>query len=35
MVIVSGMTTRIVRPATGVQVLWPRGGGYALKLHST
>jgi ATP-dependent exoDNAse (exonuclease V) beta subunit len=35
MVIVSGLTTRLVRPASGLQMLWPRGGGYALKLHSS
>jgi ATP-dependent exoDNAse (exonuclease V) beta subunit len=34
MVIVSGMTTRIVRAASGLQVLWPRGGGFELKMHS-
>jgi ATP-dependent helicase/nuclease subunit A len=34
MVIVSGLTTRLVRPASGLQLLWPRTGGYALKLHS-
>jgi len=35
MVIVSGLTTRLVRPAAGLQLLWPRAGGYALQLHST
>ena len=34
MVIVSGMTTRIVRSTPGLQIIWPRGTGYALKLHS-
>jgi ATP-dependent exoDNAse (exonuclease V) beta subunit len=35
MVIVSGLTTRLTRAASGLQVLWPRSGGYALRLHST
>jgi ATP-dependent helicase/nuclease subunit A len=35
MVIVSGMTTRLSRRASGLQVLWPRGGGCEMKLHST
>ncbi|MEV6487491.1 UvrD-helicase domain-containing protein [Actinoplanes sp. NPDC051633] len=35
MVIVSGMTTRVKHTASGLQVLWPRDGGYAMKLHST
>ena len=35
MVIVSGMTTRLTRRAAGLQVLWPRGGRCAIKLHST
>ncbi|MET0494381.1 MAG: UvrD-helicase domain-containing protein [Actinoplanes sp.] len=34
MVIVSGLTTRVAHPAQGVHVLWPRDGGYALKLGS-
>jgi ATP-dependent exoDNAse (exonuclease V) beta subunit len=32
MVIVSGLTSRVARPAQGVQVLWPADGGYALRL---
>jgi ATP-dependent helicase/nuclease subunit A len=35
MVIVSGLTTRIRRPQSGLQVLWPRGGGYAVRLNSS
>ena len=34
MVIVSGLTTRIARPARGLQVLWPTTGGFSFKLHS-
>ena len=34
MVIVSGLTTRIVRPAAGLQVLWPAAGGCELKLRA-
>ncbi|GLY97377.1 UvrD-helicase domain-containing protein [Actinoplanes sp. NBRC 103695] len=35
MVIVSGMTTRLTRRNAGLRVLWPRGGGCEMKLHST
>jgi ATP-dependent exoDNAse (exonuclease V) beta subunit len=35
MVIVSGLTTKLVPPSSGLQVLWPPAGGYELRLHST